>query len=213
MSAALLAQPIQKVSEETKPDFKNPASLTAQAPEKFLAKFKTTKGDFTIEVTRAWAPLAADRFYNLVRSGFYDNCAFFRVVPGFVAQFGINPDPNVTKAWQKEKLKDEPTEQHNMRGRVAMAAAGFNARLTQVFIDLGNNTTLDEALPPFGEVTEGMDVVDKFHSYKDQQPVQQYIEEQGNKYLDASFPEADHIVSATLTMLPAGSHHPGAEKQ
>src|SRR2546423_9954645 len=122
-------------------DFRNPRSpgFAAQAPDSFRARFATTKGNFVIEVQRAWAPLGADRFYNLVRSGFYDGVRFFRVLPGFMAQFGIHGDTAVTSAWRERRIADDPVRRTNIRGMVTFATAGPRARTTQVFINYGNN--------------------------------------------------------------------------
>ena len=143
----------------------NPGNLKEQAPAEYDAKFVTTKGDFTIHVTRAWAPLGADRFYNLVKNGFYTDAHFFRVLPGFVVQFGLNADPKVSGVWRNSNFKDDPVTQSNKPGSVPFATAGRDTRTTQVFINLGNNSNLDSmGFAPFGLVTDGMDVVKKLHS-------------------------------------------------
>lgn len=184
----------------------NPAALTAKAPETFEVKFTTTKGDFTVKVTRAWAPIGADRFYNLVRHHFYDGCAFFRVLPGFVVQFGISAYPPVAKAWSNATIKDDPVKQSNKRGFLTYAQSPEpNTRTTQVFINLVDNARLDASrFSPFGEVTEGMAVVEKFYSgYGEgapsgRGPRQDLIESQGRAYLEKNFPNLDTIKSATI---------------
>src|SRR5690348_6909338 len=140
----------------------NPGSLTQKAPAVYKVKFTTTKGVFVIEVTRAWAPLGADRFYNLVRYGYFTDASFFRVLPNFVVQFGINAKPAVSAAWQRATIADDPVNQSNKRGSLTFATAGPNTRTTQIFINLGDNGPLDQqGFSPFGQVVEGMEVVDK----------------------------------------------------
>ena len=134
----------------------------AKAPAVFKAKFTTTAGDFVVEVHRDWAPLGADRFYNLVRYGYFTNAAFFRVVPGFVVQFGLSANPAVNKVWHDAKIQDDPVMQSNKRGSLVFATAGPNTRTTQLFINYADNARLDGmGFAPFGTVVEGMDVVDK----------------------------------------------------
>jgi len=182
-----------------------PENIKEQAPAEYDAKFVTTKGDFTIHVTRAWAPLGGDRFYNLVKHGFYTDAHFFRVLPGFIVQFGLSADPQVSRVWRSANLKDDPVTQSNKPGTVSFATAGPNTRTTQVFINLGNNGQLDKmGFSPFGKVTEGMDVVEKLHAgYGEgaphgRGPDQSTITAQGKPYLDKSFPNLDSIKSATI---------------
>jgi peptidyl-prolyl cis-trans isomerase A (cyclophilin A) len=180
----------------------HPAKLTVKAPQLFTATFKTTKGTFQIEAHRTWAPKAADRFYNLVKSGFYDGVIFFRVVPRFVAQFGISPYPSVSTAWQNATITDDLPTVRNTRGGVTFAAAGRNTRTTQVFINLGNNTNLDQSgFAPFGAVVSGMDVVDKLYSGYGETPTQQQGEmaTQGNAWLNKNYPKLDSIKTARVT--------------
>ena len=172
-----------------------PASLKLQAPAVFHAKFSTTKGDFVVEVTRAWAPRGADRFYNLVRYHFFDGAAFFRVVEGFVVQFGISARPDVSRVWENAKIPDDPVTQSNTRGMLTFATAGPNTRTTQLFISLGDNSSLDgRGFSPFGKVTSGMDVIDKLYSeYGEGQPNgngpdQNRIQNEGKAYLEKSYP-------------------------
>jgi peptidyl-prolyl cis-trans isomerase A (cyclophilin A) len=180
----------------------HPAKLNAQAPQLFTATFKTTKGTFRIEAHRKWAPKGADRFYNLVKSGFYDGVIFFRVVPRFVVQFGISPYPSVSTAWQNATIPDDPPTVHNTRGTVTFAAAGPNTRTTQVFVNLGNNTNLDQSgFAPFGAVVSGMNVVDKLYGGYADTPTQQQGEmaTQGNAWLNKNYPKLDAIKTAKVT--------------
>src|ERR1700691_4128071 len=147
------------------PALLQPATLRAKAPAEYEVKFVTTQGDFTVKVTRAWAPNGADRFYNLVRHHFYDGATFFRVLPGFMAQFGLSAYPEVSKAWDTATIKDDPIVQSNHRGFLSFATAGPNTRTTQVFVNYGNNEALDRSgFSAFAVVTDGMDVVDKLYS-------------------------------------------------
>lgn len=177
-----------------------PSTLKAKAPDSFKVKFTTTKGDVLIQVTRSWAPLGADRFYNLVRAGFFTDAAFFRVVPGFVAQFGISARPDVARAWYDAKIVDDPVTHSNLRGTIVFATAGANTRTTQFFINYGNNARLDPmGFSPFGEVIDGMStVVDQFFSGYGETPDQGAIQQLGKAYLDKSFPKLDRILSATI---------------
>jgi peptidyl-prolyl cis-trans isomerase A (cyclophilin A) len=182
-----------------------PENAKEQGPTEYDVKFVTTKGDFTIHVTRAWAPLGADRFYNLVKHGFYTDAHFFRVLPGFVVQFGLSADPQVSRVWRSANIKDDPVTQSNKPGTVTFATAGPHTRTTQVFINLGNNGQLDSmGFAPFGQVTEGMDVVKKLHSGygegapQGRGPDQGTVSSQGKAYLDKNFPNLDSIKSATI---------------
>ena len=184
----------------TNPGLLHPETLTEQAPEVFDATFSTTKGDFVVHVNRAWAPFGADRFYNLVKAGYYNDASFFRVIPGFVVQFGLGADPTVNKAWRDAKIKDDPVSQSNRPGFLTFATAGKNTRTTQLFINLGNNAQLDSmGFSPFGQVTSGMDVVQKIHSGYGESPDQGQITTQGKAYLDKNFPKLDSIKSATIS--------------
>ncbi|MGA2787856.1 MAG: peptidylprolyl isomerase [Verrucomicrobiota bacterium] len=190
------------------PDFTDPAKLTAKAPDTFKARFDTTKGKFTIEVTRSLSPNGADRFYNLVRSGYFKDVAFFRVVPGFMCQFGIHGDPGVSAKWRTANIADDPVKGSNTRGTITFATAGPNTRTTQLFINFGDNVNLDgHGFSPFGRVIEGMDVVDKINSeYGDGPPYgsgpnQGRVQAEGNTYLKKDFPNLDYIKSAAI--IPA----------
>jgi peptidyl-prolyl cis-trans isomerase A (cyclophilin A) len=187
-----------------------PALLKAKAPEQYQVKFVTTRGEFTLTVKRAWAPLGADRFYNLVKHHFYDSASVFRVVPSFVAQFGISAYPAVTKAWRGTDIKDDPVTQSNKKGYITFATSGPNTRTTQVFINLKDNTGLDSrGFAPFGVVDgNGMNVVEMFYDqYGDNAGIDQgQIEAKGKAYLEKSFAKLDTIKSATmLTSGPAAA--------
>ena len=186
----------------------DPSQLTETAPDVFRARFETSKGPFVIEVHREWAPLGADRFYNLVKNGFYDGTRFFRVRPGFMAQFGLNGDPNIQAVWQRASLRDEPPVKSNTRGFVSFTKESLpNTRFTQIFINYGDNSYLNEqGFAPFGEVVTGMDVVDKiFSPPRDNEPDQRRILREGNTYLKA-FPQLDFVKKATI--VPAGPAGP-----
>ena len=182
-----------------------PSAPSEQAPATYRARFETSKGTFAIEVTREWAPVGADRFHALIKSGFYDGARFFRVLPGFVVQFGIPADPAVARTWRTARIEDDAVRQSNQRGSITFATAGPGTRTTQVFINLEDNTNLDGmGFSPFGRVVEGMDVVAQFHSgYGEgaphgRGPEQGRIQNEGNAYLEKSFPNLDYIVKATV---------------
>lgn len=183
----------------------NPGALTEKAPEVYKAKFETSKGAFVIEVRRASAPLGADRFYNLVKNGYYDNCRFFRVIAGFMVQFGINGDPNLNTAWRQARIQDDPVKESNTRGTVSFATSGKNSRTAQVFINFANNANLDSmGFSPFGKVVEGMSIVDSLYSGYGEGgqgrsgPDQFKIQTEGNAYLTKGFSKLDFIKSATI---------------
>jgi peptidyl-prolyl cis-trans isomerase A (cyclophilin A) len=193
-----------------RPSLLNPASLTARAPAVFKANFSTTAGDFVVEVHRDWAPLGADRFYNLVRNGYFTNAAFFRVVKGFVVQFGLSANPAVTKVWEVARIHDDPVLQSNKRGSLVFATAGPNTRTTQLFINYADNVRLDAmGFAPFATVVDGMDVVDKIFPGYRESPRQDLITDQGDAYLKANFPMIDKIKLARI--LPA-AHPPAPAK-
>jgi peptidyl-prolyl cis-trans isomerase A (cyclophilin A) len=200
----------------TDPALLQPASLNEKAPDVYEVKFTTTKGDFVVKVTRAWAPLGADRFYNLVKHHFFNDAAFFRVVPGFVVQFGLSANPAVSRVWQSATIKDDKVTQSNKPGFVTFATAGPNTRTTQLFISLGNNTFLDgQGFSPFGQVTEGMDVVRQLYSGYGEKPDQGQITAKGKAYLDQNFPKLDAIKSTAIVTGAASSApggHPAAKK-
>lgn len=171
-----------------------------KAPDTFKAKFETTAGDFVIEVHREWSPNGADRFYELVKNGLYDDNKFFRVVPGFMVQFGINGDPKVAAKWKNLTIKDDPINRSNKRGFVTFAKSGLpNSRTSQIFVNYKDNTFLDsQGFTPFGQVVEGMEAVDKINSQYREQPDQMRIQAQGNEYLKASFPKLDGVKKAYI---------------
>jgi len=196
----------------TNPALLNPAALKAKAPDIFKAQFTTTKGDFIVEVHRDWAPVGADRFYNLVKNGFYNDAAFFRVMPGFMVQFGLNAKPAVNKAWEHTSIKDDPVKVGNKRGNVSFAAMAIpNSRTTQVFINFKENSFLDtQGFAAFGNVIEGMDVVDRIYSGYSDTPDQGMISTEGKAYLDKNFPKLDSVKTARI--LPGAAAAPAAKK-
>ncbi len=180
-------------------DFSDPSKLTEKAPETFKAEFDTTKGKVVLEITRSLAPNGADRFYNLVRSGYFTDIAFFRVIPGFMCQFGIHGDPKISAKWREANISDDPVKTSNARGTITFATAGPNTRTTQLFINFGDNAGLDgQGFSPFGKVIEGMDVVDKINSETGERPNQGAIQMEGNAYLKKEFPNLDYIKSAKI---------------
>jgi peptidyl-prolyl cis-trans isomerase A (cyclophilin A) len=184
------------------PALLHPAALHAKAPATFEAKFTTTKGTFVVTVRRSWAPRGADRFYNLVRARFFDGNEFFRVVKGFVVQFGISGYPKVSSAWQSANIVDDPVKASNTVGTITYADAGPNTRTTQVFINLGNNAgNLDgQGFAPFGKVTSGMNVVNKLYGGYGEAVTntQPQIASQGNAFLKKRFPKLDSVIRARI---------------
>jgi homoserine O-acetyltransferase len=176
------------------------------APDTFLVVIETTKGAFTIQAVREWAPIGADRFYNLVRNGFYDDSRFYRVVPGFIVQFGLPGDPEVTRHWLRTTIPDDPVSASNTRGTIAYAMTGPDTRTTQVYISLADNSRLDEqGFAPFGRIIEGMNVVDRLYGGYGEEAGgglrrgdQSRIYEEGNAHLDAEFPQLDRLVRAAI---------------
>jgi peptidyl-prolyl cis-trans isomerase A (cyclophilin A) len=178
---------------------RNPAALTEQAPATFSAAFDTSKGRFVVEVHREWAPRGADRFYNLVKSGFFNDVRFFRVIGGQLAQFGMHGDPAVQEAWRDAEIPDDPVRHGNTRGSVSFASRGPNTRTTQLFINLRDNSGYDRlGFSPFAEVVSGMDVVDRLYSEYEERPEQPLIDEEGNAYLTREFPNLDYVQKAVL---------------
>ncbi len=212
---AKLAQEAQRPAETTAPSAVGPAldpdspllkpsQARAKAPARFTVKMETTRGDIFIDVHRDWAPLGADRFYNLVKVGFYDQVAFFRVIDGFMAQTGLHGNPHVNRVWRLERIADDPVKQSNTRGKVSFATSGKNSRTTQFFINFGDNSRLDAmGFAPFGEVRD-MKTVDALYSGygegapRGRGPVQMRIQTQGNAYLKADFSKLDYIQKATI---------------
>ena len=183
----------------------NPAALKEQAPASYKVKFDTSKGAFVVQVTRAWAPQGADRFYNLVKNGFYDNVRFFRVISGFMVQFGINGTPAVMAAWRNAQIPDDPVTQSNKRGMITFATSGPNSRTTQVFINFADNSRLDSTgFAPFGQIVSGMNVVDALNAEygegapRGRGPDQGRMQQEGNAYLAKDFQRLDLVKKATI---------------
>ena len=181
-----------------------------RAPDVFHVEFVTTEGPFTVEVRRAWAPRGADRLYNLVRLGFFEGSRFFRVLDGFVAQFGLSGRPAVDSAWRAHPIPDDSVRTTNARGTLTFASAGEDTRTTQLFVNLADNPRLDGmGFAPVGRVVEGMDVVDALHAGygegapRGSGPSQAKIMEEGNAYLERQFPELDHVERARLVEAPS----------
>ena len=200
LMAALLAAPALAQSPAA-----NPAVLNEQAPAAYKVKFDTSKGPFVVEVTRAWARKVADGFNNLVKSGFYDNVRFFRVISGFMVQFGINGDPRVVARWRTAQIGDDPVTQSNKRGTVTFAMAGPNTRTSQVFINFADNANLDGmGFSPFGRIVSGMNVVDALNAEygegapRGRGPDQSRLQSEGNTYLMKDFPRMDYVKKATI---------------
>ncbi len=208
-------QPPMRASEMKKPDptpapsagtLLNPSSLTAKAPDDFKVRVETTKDNFVIEVLRFWSPRGADRFYNLVTSGYFTDVAFFRVLDGFVAQFGIHGDPNVNRVWNSATIQDDEVKQRNQRGTIVFAKTGMpNSRSVQFFLNFQDNFSLDsQGFSPFGRVTEGMEVVDSLYSGygeggpQGRGPSQGQLQQEGNAYLRRDFPKLDYIKRAVV---------------
>jgi peptidyl-prolyl cis-trans isomerase A (cyclophilin A) len=205
VAAAVVGAQSAQVEVSKNAGLRNPAALKEQAPATFKADFDTSKGKFTIQVTRAWAPIGADRFYNLVKNGYFDECRFYRVLDNFMAQIGIHGNPTIDSAWMNARIQDDPVKQSNKRGFVTFATAGPNTRTTQFFINFKDNSFLDKmGFAPFGEVTSGMDIVDKLYTgYGEgapsgKGPAQGQLHAEGNAYLNKSFPRLDFVKTATI---------------
>lgn len=194
-------EPAQEESEAggSHPALLNPSLATETAPDTFLVRFSTTKGDFLVEAHRDWAPKGVDRLYNLVKIGYFQDIAFFRMVPGFITQFGLHGDPAVNQAWRPARIEDDPVKESNLPGYLTYAKAGPNTRTVQLFINFGNNQRLDgQGFAPIGKVASGMEVVESLYTGYGQQPNQGQIHQQGNSYLKSNFPELDYIKSAEI---------------
>jgi peptidyl-prolyl cis-trans isomerase A (cyclophilin A) len=178
----------------------------ASAPDVYRVKFETSKGDFEVEVTKAWAPRGASHFYDLVTSGYYDGDRFFRVVRNFIVQFGISGDPAKNRMWGQTAIPDDPASQSNRKGTITYARLGPHSRTTQVFINLKDNgKALDkEGFAPFGKVVSGMDVVESLYGFygevapRGSGPDPNLIQVQGNAYLESRFPRLDYVRKASL---------------
>jgi homoserine O-acetyltransferase len=183
--------------------------FSAAAPASYRVRIDTTKGSFLVQVDRRWAPRGADRFYELVRSGFYDDSRFFRVRRGFVAQFGIAGDPAVTARWRGKSITDDRPQQSNARGTIAFAMTGPDTRLTQVYINLADNRRLDaDGFVPFGRVVSGMDVVDRLYAGYGENAgggmrggKQEPLLRGGNRYLDRNYPRLDRLRRASVVFV------------
>jgi peptidyl-prolyl cis-trans isomerase A (cyclophilin A) len=198
-------EPSAEASADTKRrQLLDPTHATLTAPERFTVRLETTQGDLHVDVHRSWSPRGADRFYNLVKLGFYEDVALFRVIAGFVAQTGLHGDPAVNALWRTARIEDDPVAQSNVPGMVSFAMSGKNSRTTQFFINLGNNANLDSmGFSPFGRVRE-LDVLAKLHSGYGEGapggngPAQNRIQREGNRYLKAEFPQLDYIKHALI---------------
>jgi peptidyl-prolyl cis-trans isomerase A (cyclophilin A) len=191
-------------AEAGNPALKDPSLASKTAPAKYTVKFETTKGDMFIDVTRSWAPNGADRFYNLVEIGYYDDIAFFRVIGGFMAQLGIHGDPAIARVWKTAKIDDDPVNESNTTGMVTFATAGPDTRTTQIFMNLGDNSNLDSmGFSPFGKLRDAETLNKIYDGYgegapRGRGPHQGRLQTGGNEYLKASFPNLDYIVKATI---------------
>jgi len=199
-AALLLSLLLVTGARQSLPDLANPATFTARAPETYTTLLDTSVGIIVIRVTRAWAPAGADRFYNLVTRGFYDGVRFFRVVPKFMAQFGLHGDPAVSAAWKDATILPDRPLSSNTRGRVTFAQGTMaSSRTTQVFINFGNNSRLDiEGFAPFGEVTSSMIIAERLYSDYGEGPDQGRIILEGNAFLTTYFPRLSYIRRATI---------------
>src|SRR5262245_41372009 len=205
LTAALAIASVSAPALAQTPALSTPAYLTEKAPDTYKVKFDTSKGAFVVEVRRAWAPNGADRFYNLVRNGFYDNVRFFRVIPGFMVQFGIHGDPKIASSWREANIKDDPVTQSNKKGYITYATRGPNTRTTQVFINFGDNAALDQqGFAPFGQVVSGMNVVEAINAEygegapRGRGPDQGRMQTEGNAYLAKDFARLDFVKKATI---------------
>jgi peptidyl-prolyl cis-trans isomerase A (cyclophilin A) len=177
----------------------SPSAVGTPAPDSFRVAFETTRGPFVVEVVRAWSPRGADRFHELVNAGYFRDIAFFRVVPGFVAQFGMHGVPAVNRNWDDRPIPDDPVAQSNKRGTLVFATSGPNTRTNQFFINYSDNARLDGmGFSPFGRVVEGIAVVDSIYSGYGETPDQARIAAQGNAYLKRQFPRLDYIKAARI---------------
>ena len=178
---------------------KPPEAAKPEGGNVFKVKFECSNGTFTVECHRDWAPLGAARFEQLVKEGFYNECRFFRLVPGFVVQFGLSGDPALNKKWRSERIKDDPIKETNAAGTLTFATSGPNTRTTQLFINLANNARLDGmGFSAFGKVIDGFDVVKGINPEYREMPDQGMIQDKGNEYLKPAFPKMDYIKSAAI---------------
>jgi peptidyl-prolyl cis-trans isomerase A (cyclophilin A) len=208
------AKPATAKPAAVNPALRTPAKLKETAPATFRVNFDTSVGPFVMEVNRAWAPTGADRFYNLVKYGYFDGARFFRVIPNFMVQFGIHGDPKLNSVWSEANIPDDPVTQSNKRGFVTFAKRNApNSRSTQIFINFKDNAGLDgQGFAPFGQVVSGMEVVDKINAEHGETPNQMLIQSQGNAYLMKAFPTLDYIKSARIAKPAAPPPPPPAKK-
>lgn len=206
LALVAVSGPTVKAQESRgKPALMKPAELNEQAPATFKVNFETSRGPFVVDVHRDWAPLGVDRIYNLVKRGFFDDTRFFRVIPGFLAQFGVHGDPTLVRTWYTARIPDDPPgKQSNKKGSMAFVAGGVGRRTTQVFINLADNATLDAQVAPFGQVVAGMSVVEQLYGgYGEPPPTGKgpdtnRLYSEGNPYLEKEFPQMDYIKVATI---------------
>jgi peptidyl-prolyl cis-trans isomerase A (cyclophilin A) len=199
-AASSTPRPSGPLSSVAHPDLLDPSKASEKAPDVFKAKFATTKGDFVVEVHRDWSPSGADRFYNLVRMGFYDDTRFFRAVNGFMVQFGISGDPAVTRKWTTATIPDDPVKQSNKAGYVTFAKTGMpNSRTTQIFVNTVDNGRLDAmGFAPFAQVVQGLEIVNALYNGYGEGLNQSAIQTQGNEYLDTKYPKLDSVRHAEI---------------
>ncbi len=205
LSVCVLALPSLATAQAKKANLQQPSTFNATAPDVYQVNVNTTSGTFVLEINRAWAPLGADRFYNLVVSGYFTDVAFFRAISGFMVQFGIHGDPAVSKAWRSAKIRDDRVVQSNMTGFLTFATAGEHTRTTQMFINYADNIRLDSmGFAPIGKVIKGMELVNSLYTgYGEgapsgRGPSQDRMQMEGNVYLKKDFPMLDYIKSMTI---------------
>lgn len=206
LAVLVLAIAVLGAADEKKPAAKAakkvalPKPTPPKGPESYRVKFTTSRGDFVVEVTRKWSPNGADRFHEAVTGGFYDECRFFRVVPNFIVQFGINGDPKVQSRWRRANLKDDPAAGHsNLKSTLTFATSGPNTRTTQLFFNLKDNAFLDKlGFTPFGKVVEGFESVQKINAEYGEKAQQGVLQSEGNRYLKEEFPRMDYIKTARV---------------
>ena len=201
LAAVAAAAILAGVAAASGPSLLRPASLNAKAPAVYRVRFTTTKGPFVVTVHRTWAPRGADRFYNLVRTGFYNGQRLFRVIPGFVVQWGISGKPKIAQVWQQATIHDDPVTHSNKRGTIVFADAGPNTRTTQVFVNLGSNAALDkDGFAPFGTISSGFSTLKKlYHGYGESPSnAQAQITVHGEAFLKRHFPKLDRILKTRL---------------
>jgi peptidyl-prolyl cis-trans isomerase A (cyclophilin A) len=199
-------KPVPAAAATPRPSLDKPDVLKEKAPDLYRAKLATTKGDILIEVHRDWAPQGADRFFNLVKAGYYNETRFFRVIPGFMAQIGIHGKPELNAIWREQRIPDDPVKKSNLRGFVSFATAGPGTRTTQFFINYADgNSRLDGmGFAPFGQVVSGMQVVDGLYGEygegapQGRGPSQNRIQNEGNAYLQRDFPQLDYVKEASI---------------